>query len=367
MLHAKQHESLLLCVANVLVTAAVVFVICNLWNSVGIGRLFVSLAFVVGLFLVGAFNAYLLDTYKRKNIGMMALVMLGVVHSFLNISSFSPFVTVLFLCLLQGVSFALVQASLGSTLLNDLSQSQQRDSVDRNFALSGKVGWILGLGIMALCEILPGNNNSIETWIPVVGVLIALLLVVSLKVPFRAPLVLPLCSIDRFWFRGESILWISTCFMAGAIGFLLHHLWAFPCPSLFLIMALCAFPMFFIRIINSRRWVACGFLLLVAMLLSERILLSGSFVIKLVMYACSGCSVSLLAVGYLSSFLERADHCQRGTAQHAYMLACESGVIGGLTLTDVLPETFSSFTESLIIMLAILSFLISKRRNQGKI
>ena len=76
--------------------------------------------------------------------------------------------------------------------------------------------------------------------------------------------------------------------------------------------------------------------------------------------------MSLLAVGYLSSFLERADHCQRGTAQHAYMLACESGLIGGLTLADVMPMEYSSFAESLIIMLAILSFLISKHRNQKK-
>ena len=364
MLQEKPQGSLLLCVANILVTAAVVAVTWSLWNEVEIGRSLILLAFAVGLFLPGAFNAYLLDTYKRKNIAMMALVVLGLVHFFIHISSSSSLWVILSLCFLQGVSFALVQVSLGSTLLNDLSSSERRDVVDQYFALSGKEGWVLGLIIMACCEIFP-TDYGIGVWFPIVGVLMALLLVASLKVPFRAPLVLPLCSIDRFWFRGESVLWISTFFMAGAMGFLLGNLCTYSCPVLFLVMALCSFPMFFVRVANSRRWVAWGFLLLVILLLSEHLLPSDQFAFKIMVYACSGFSMSLLAVGYLSSFLERADHCQRGTAQHSYMLACESGVVGGLALMGIVPKGFYSFTEFLIVMSAILLFLIIKRKKAG--
>ena len=150
--------------------------------------------FGASLFLLGAFNNYLVDTFKRKNVctrSLLLLALLGLLYPYAG-----EWGMIFLLRVLQGALFGVVLMAMGSTLVIDVTPSQYRNKASVVFTWSG----VLGM----LCGILLGYNAgwylSFQQQIYLFVGLCALpvVLVSMVEVCFRAPLDLPLLSFDRF-------------------------------------------------------------------------------------------------------------------------------------------------------------------------
>lgn len=259
---------------------------------------------------------------------MSALLLLIVVHAAFIFLPLEP-VAGLLLRFFQGTAFALVQVSLGSTLLNDLCSSELRDKADVHFVQSGRVGLFAGI-LLAKCSFRFPINMDVLLWVPVALSAVSWVLISPLKVPFRAPLSLPLCSTDRFWFRGRTFLGLSLLLFSAASGLLLWQLFSLAerTASLFPIL-LFALPFLLLDVLRARRWLAGGFLLLLACILLLWQSVGNLWVLISVSgLACMG--VSLLSMALFSLYLSGTAHCRRGTAQHTYLLLFECGLALGL-------------------------------------
>ena len=98
--------------------------------------------------------------------------------------------------ILQGGAFGIALMSTGSTLAIDVASSHQRDRANRAFTWSGIVGMLVGI-LIGLTSV---PHRGFEFLFSYSAALLvpAIALIGSVKVCFRAPLDLPLCSFDRF-------------------------------------------------------------------------------------------------------------------------------------------------------------------------
>lgn len=140
--------------------------------------------FGASLFLLGAFNNYLVDTFKRKNVctrSLLLLALLGLLYPYAG-----EWGMIFLLRVLQGALFGVVLMAMGSTLVIDVTPSQYRNKASVVFTWSG----VLGM----LCGILLGYNAgwylSFQQQIYLFVGLCALpvVLVSMVEVCFRAPL-----------------------------------------------------------------------------------------------------------------------------------------------------------------------------------
>lgn len=164
------------------------------WNCTGLQAAGVTAIFGIALFLPGAFNNYLVDTFSRKNVctrSMALLALVGLLY---------PYVTsvgmVVALRILQGALFGIVLMATGSTLAIDVTPSNKRNEANRVFTWSSIIGLLVGM----IVGIEGDGYLSFTSLLYVSAFLcaVSIVLVSMVNVCFRAPLDLPLCSFDRF-------------------------------------------------------------------------------------------------------------------------------------------------------------------------
>ncbi len=140
--------------------------------------------FGLAMFLPGAFNSYLIDTFKRKSVCLVAMFL------FVASSLLYPYVaTVGFIALVravQGGLFSVITMTTGSTLVIDVTASRRRTDANIAFSWVGRFGMVAGLALGIY--IYPYWNFHHVVYTCVALGTLALLLILAVDVPFRAPL-----------------------------------------------------------------------------------------------------------------------------------------------------------------------------------
>lgn len=232
-------------------------------------------AFVAGMLLVGPFHAHLGDVYRRKNlflfpaIGMAAV---GVGYAYAE-----QWVHCCLLALLQGGCFAL--AMVGDlTVTIDITHSSRRTAGNLTFAWIGRMGMMVGccIGVWLLQKV--GFQQL--TLVAAAAMLLGCLFEMRVYLPFRAPIGVPMVTIDRFLLPRAWLPAIGVVLLAASVGHLMP------------------------------------------------LLLTGDF--------CPLIGLGILAVGVIPLvclFVRLSHHCQRGTANASCYQAMDVGIMLGLSLS----------------------------------
>ncbi len=310
------------------------------------------LGFIAGMWGPGVFTAHLMERVRRKHIYLYALAgcllcTLLIPHAdkaiFLpagqGLDLSQSYVPLIALRTAQGACYGLA-LNTGSTLSVDVTPSPKRDEANTLFTRLGRTG--IGLGILAAClSALYFGHSGIYYFSLAAGVL-AFFSACLLHVPFHAPILLPLCSTDRFllprvWPEMLNVFFVAmtsgallfpileemsrptglATYMRPAIAALggfawalsvLHHYRATPTSHLLPFAGLCMLAL------------GCGM---------EIMFHNGatSFLIKIFLLTAG---TELAATRLLKQFIHMAKHSQRCTAVNSYLLAWESGFFGGV-------------------------------------
>lgn len=291
-------------------------------NSIGV----TLLAFIVGMFLPGALNSYLVDRFRRRNvllysILLYALLSLAWLHVTENTGLF-------ILRSLQGGAFATALMASGATLAIDTTPSVKRNIANRVFTCFGVIGMLAGFTV----GYWGGISFSFAQWVYVSSALCFVLIpaVLMINVCFRAPLGLPLFSLDRFILPKTLLPGVNMMAVAVTSGIVFVAV----SDASFYIFAGVGFLcyLFFSRLPVfsrvSRLAVVIGQLLagtgIMMLFCGEgKIFLYGSAVL-----IGFGTAASLACM--LQMMILLSSHCERGTGYHTYQLLWESGLILGI-------------------------------------
>ncbi len=296
-------------------------------------------AFVPAMFLPGMFNNYLVDTFSRKHVctrSVIGLAAAGVV---------SPYVPELWMAVLlwmvQGALFGIALMANGSTLVIDVTPSHKRNEANRVFSWSGLLGTLGGL-LIGVCGT---DYLGIPQLLYLSSGLClgAAFLVSMVSVCFRAPLDLPLCSLDRFFL-------FRTLFpgvMLALVGFALGSL-VFAIPSQFFYLSLAGgFAIYliirevFTAPMNGRLQILLGQVLT---LFGISVLLASDRGVELY----GGGLLVGLGTGFslgqcLRMMILLPMHCERGTGFHTFQLLWHLGFILGISAAAIEEDLYAGW------------------------
>lgn len=296
--------------------------------------------FAPAMFIPGAFNNYLVDTFSRKQVCIRSVIMLAA------IGLISPYVSqqwmAVGLWMLQGVFFSLALMATGSTLVIDVTPSSKRNAANRVFTWTSILSTILGLLI--------GLNGPSMLPIPKLLYLSSALcgcsafLITMVQVCFRAPLDLPLCSFDRFILFRTLLPGLNMLCVPIVLGMVLS---AMP-DALFYLSIVGGFIVYLLlRQLssisqNGKLQVFLGQVLTLAGLVVLLVVDSG------VHLHASGFLIGLgtgFSIGhFLQMMILLPMHCERGTSYQTFQLLWQLGFVAALAVA-VSGSVFSTSRE----------------------
>lgn len=290
--------------------------------------------FGLAMFLPGAFNSYLIDTFKRKSVCLIAMFLFvasGLLYPYVATVGWVALVRVL-----QGALFGIITMTTGSTLVIDVTASRRRTDANIAFAWAGRIGMAVGLALGVYIYPYWNFHHIIYTSM-VLGAL-AWALVLAVKVPFRAPLSTSWFSLDHFLL--PRTLWPGLNMMLVAIvfGILAAHVY----NELFFVSILIGFILslllfrYVLSHTSGRSEVEWGQAAMIGglLLLNFSNMLMDSYIAGLLLGVGIGTTVSRFFVKMIS--LPR--HCERGTGNNTYQLMWEAGVMGGFLFENMWTE-----------------------------
>lgn len=295
-----------------------------------------AMAYGVGLYLLGPFCNYLVQTYRRNVVCLLMMSVLAVllfglswlsVHA-LPLGHRATVGLVLLSSLLVGATFGLSQMLLVSTLVIDKCESFLRTEANHHVAWFGRFALSVG----------PCLALSLTAWSKTASVLgvgfvvAAILLVRMVSFPFRTPDDdVPLLSLDRFFLPHAFRLFLNLLPVAMVMGMLLSAerqplFYALLMGGFFL--ALLAEKYVFA---NAELESECVSGLICMLTALAMLLLRGEMAeVHVIAPVLLGFSSGIVGSRFLLFFVKLSDHCQRGTSQSTYVLAWESGLAFGL-------------------------------------
>ncbi len=296
--------------------------------------------FAPAMFIPGAFNNYLVDTFSRKQVCIRSVIMLAA------IGLISPYVPqqwmAVGLWMLQGVFFSLALMATGSTLVIDVTPSSKRNAANRVFTWTSILSTIFGLLI--------GLNGPSMLPIPKLLYLSSALcgcsafLITMVQVCFRAPLDLPLCSFDRFILFRTLLPGLNMLCVPIVLGMVLS---AMP-DVLFYLSIVGGFIVYLLlRQLstisqNGKLQVFLGQVLTLAGLVVLLVVDSG------VHLHASGFLIGLgtgFSIGhFLQMMILLPMHCERGTSYQTFQLLWQLGFVAALAVA-VSGSVFSTSRE----------------------
>lgn len=276
------------------------------------------LAFAVGMVIPGPFGAHLMERRSRKEVFLKAALVAGPVVTLLGymfcVHSLEGIVA---LQLLQGMAFGVAQTALGTTLVNDILLSKQRNRGDIIYGWAGRLGIPLGLFLGYI--LLQVMTVDLAFWWTLVPCALAFLLVAQTTVPVKAPVKVPLVTLDRFFLPSSMHLGL-TMFAApwvfGRMAGLMLNAWPCLCMALGVLAAF-LMQLFVRRRMGQRGIVSFAYLLI---MLALCMLPVNSFAVVSVAYGLLGFGVGAVSSRHLMDWVTSAQHCQRGTVQNTYIL-----------------------------------------------
>lgn len=323
------------------------------------------LIMTLGMILVGPLYSYLMDAYNRKSLCLFSFVIVYATTIGYTIIH-RPF-ELLVLTLLQGFAFGVANSSI-ITLGIDVNVSDNRSKGNVIFGWFTRLGMILGVASGSAIYL----NFNFETLITVSVVVgcVGLLSIAFMRIPFRAPIGLPLFSLDRFFLPHTFpfvLNMILIAFVAGILFPLIHFKirdtflleeWTVP----YFVIAGLAFllSLFFVKLFTKKNLWLQAVLGMVAMAGAiSSLILFNSISGQLLSAILFGFGLSHITPAFLFFFINLSSHCQRGTANTTHLLAWKIGMSLGVAVSCYLTVNSSSgMAFRVALMASVLALLI---------
>lgn len=330
----------ILAITNLLITMSVYMLIPILpvWmlGSAGFSQQAVGIVmgvYGIGLFLLGGFCNWLVQRYRRNRVCLwaIALVFLALLGCWLVErelhQSWLQYRVLLFLRLVLGAGFGLVQMILSSTLIIDKSESFQRTEANHASAWFGRFALSLG----PMLSIVFARTTFSPILASAALALAAYILLATVKFPFRTPDDgVKKISGDRFFLPGAKWLFLNLFLICLSVGILMSTQYT----AMFYAMVMVGFAVallaerFAFVDADLKSQVVAGSILIAAALMM--ILTRKQMVVNYISPVFVGLGIGLIGSRFLLFFIKLSKHCQRGTAVSTYMLGWESGLAAGL-------------------------------------
>ena len=330
----------ILAITNLLITMSVYMLIPILpvWmlGSAGFSQQAVGAVmgvYGIGLFLLGGFCNWLVQRYRRNRVCLwaIALVFLALLGCWLVErelhQSWLQYRVLLFLRLVLGAGFGLVQMILSSTLIIDKSESFQRTEANHASAWFGRFALSLG----PMLSIVFARTSFSPFFASAALALVAYLLLATVKFPFRTPDDgVKKISGDRFFLPDAKWLFLNLFLICLSVGILMSTQYT----AMFYAMVMVGFAIallaerFAFVDADLKSQVVAGSILIAAALMM--ILTRKQMVVNYISPVFVGLGIGLIGSRFLLFFIKLSKHCQRGTAVSTYMLGWESGLAAGL-------------------------------------
>lgn len=350
-----------MCVANwllhIYVYASIPFTASHIYNYGGtnadIG--WSVMVFAIGMFLPGPFGAHIMERRSRKSIYLRSLLIIGPLACLLS-SLATQVWQLIAVQLLQGVAFGMSQTALGTTLVNDILLSKQRNKGDIIYGWAGRLGIPIGfvLGYIML-SMIPLKHIYLWSLIPCA---LSFVLVAQTNVPIKAPVKVPFVTLDRFILPkslGLSLSmfaapWLMGRFASKIVTQSTYDAFFFICISIGVLVAF-LFQIYMRRRLEQRTiMTVCYTFIILSLLMHTQDLTLFSFFA----FVIGGCGIAGVSSRHLMDWVTYAEHCQRGTAQNTYMLCWRLTFSIGFIISSY---NFANST-SVDILLALLSWVI---------
>ena len=330
----------ILAITNLLITMSVYMLIPILpvWmlGSAGFSQQAVGVVmgvYGIGLFLLGGFCNWLVQRYRRNRVCLWAIVLvflalLGcwLVERELH-QSWLQYRVLLFLRLVLGAGFGLVQMILSSTLIIDKSESFQRTEANHASAWFGRFALSLG----PMLSIVFARTTFSPILASAALALAAYILLATVKFPFRTPDDgVKKISGDRFFLPVAKWLFLNLFLICLSVGILMSTQFT----AMFYAMVMVGFAIallaerFAFVDADLKSQVVAGSILIAAALVM--ILTRKQMIVNYISPVFVGLGIGLIGSRFLLFFIKLSKHCQRGTAVSTYMLGWESGIAAGL-------------------------------------
>lgn len=291
------------------------------------------LCFAGGIWLSGGFCNFLTQCYKRNKVcqtSIMTAVMILAAHYYIVAEAIVvPFWIIALLRLAFGATFGMAQMVLSGILVIDVCESYNR--TEANYCMS----WFyrLGLSLGPIAGILAGMFWGFQgvLLLAVVCLFVAMLLIMTVYFPFRAPDDnVSVFGLDRFFLPQGWLLSLTLLLFAVVVGMVLsviHSIEFFSMLATGFLFSVIAQRIVFADA-ELKSEVLAGLLLVGAALLLQvtRSLPVADFVMPVMM----GLGIGLVSGRFLMFFIKLSRHCQRGTSQSTYNLSWETGLWTGL-------------------------------------
>lgn len=330
----------ILAITNLLITMSVYMLIPILpvWmlGSAGFSQQAVGIVmgvYGIGLFLLGGFCNWLVQRYRRNRVCLWAITLM-----FLSLlgcwfverelqQSWLQYRLLLFLRIVLGAAFGLVQMILSSTLIIDKSESFQRTEANHASAWFGRFALSLG----PMLSIVFARTTFSPILASAALALAAYILLATVKFPFRTPDDgVKKISGDRFFLPVAKWLFLNLFLICLSVGILMSTQFT----AMFYAMVMVGFAIallaerFAFVDADLKSQVVAGSILIAAALMM--ILTRKQMVVNYISPVFVGLGIGLIGSRFLLFFIKLSKHCQRGTAVSTYMLGWESGLAAGL-------------------------------------
>lgn len=329
---------------------------------------FIFLVMTLGMILVGPFYSYLMDAYSRKSLCIFAFAI--VLVSTIGYSLVHRPLELLVLCFVQGLAFGIANSSI-ITLGIDVNISDNRSKGNLIFGWFTRLGMILGVGAGCAVYLNWGFDPLITTSVVMGGA--GILFIAMMHIPFRAPIGMPICSMDRF-FLPHTFLFalnmILVAFVPGVLFPLIHFkmrdtflLEEWTVPYFAIAGGAFLLSVFFVKLLKKQTLWIQALLGMTAMVCSICILILFETVPgQLLSAILLGAGLSTLTPAFLSLFINLSSHCQRSTANTTHLLSWKIGVSLGVAASCYLTANASSvmaFRAALLSsVLAVIYFIV---------
>lgn len=311
---------------------------------------------VLGMILIGPFCNYFMDAYKRKSLCISTFSFMLVAAA--GYSAVENLLDLLLLCLVQGLAFGVGNSSV-IALSIDVNVSDNRSRGNIIFGWFTRLGMILGAGLGTAVYL--NFNYGFETLImvSVITGCAGVMFVAAMRMPFRAPIGMPLCSIDRFFLPRTFPFALNVILIAFVPGVLLPlvHVnmndiflpdgWAVPyfgiAGGAFL---LSVFP---VRLLSKSSLLLQALLGMTAVVCAiSSLILFDSVAGQVLSAILLGAGLSVIIPAFLYFFINLSSHCQRSTANVTHLLSWETGVSAGLAVAWTTDSSAVAFRAALI-------------------
>lgn len=315
-------------------------------------------AFGVGVFLLGCFCSYLVQRFRRNKVCLVAIAAVAACSAAMFYAEYMgmamDFVTFTVLRFMHGACYGLAKMVLASTLIIDTCESFQRTEGNHSSAWFARFGLSLGPVVALLSYSLWGVEAAYLT--STICALAALLLVMLVKFPFRAPEEnVRLFSLDRFFLPQGFVLFVNLVLISTVVGLLFSIHLSLDFYSFLMggfLLALLAQKFVFVNA-DLKSEAVTGLLLIVAAFLV--MLYPTHTATQRLMPMLFGLGIGLTSSRFLLFFIKLSHHCQRGTSQSTFLLGWEFGIGIGLFVGFALLKADRTVTAFVAIAITIIA------------